>query len=280
MLIAASSIVLLVMFIIPVGIMALSSFWTTVPGSLIPDKTLTLSNYKDILLRTGGYFINAYAHTLKLSIIATAITIVLAYPLAWLISGMVGLKKALFLALIMLPMISGAMIQTLGWIIIMYPFGLFNYILMGLKLISKPMVFLGKDIGVLFGLVQAYMPMMVLPLVTAIGSIDPSVDLAAQTLGAGFYRRFLEITVPLTVPGAVAGGFLVFLANLNAFVTPNVLGQGRIPYIAKTAYTLAIDQINFPLASAFSLFPFIIAISGYTLIKGFLMLKKGGSRNG
>ena len=270
LLISLSAVLLLVFFLIPFGQLVLYSFWENVPGSNIPKVTFTLENYYHLLVEEGPYYLKIYGTTLRLAAIATAVTFCVSYPLAWYISQLKGMAKSFLIILMMLPMIGGAMIQTLGWIIMLSPIGVVNGLLTSLHLIDTPIRFLGAESGVVIGLIQSYIPMMVLPLVTAMGSLDPNLDSAARSLGAGFFTSFFRITVPLTLPGALAGGVLVFLANLTSFVTPNLLGQGKIPVFGTVAYTQGIEVMNYPFASAFALFPMAILMEGMTVYKWIL----------
>lgn len=267
LLISLSTILLLVFFIIPFGQLVLYSFWKNVPGSNIPEMTFTLENYYHLLIEEGAYYFKIYGNTIRLAVTATLITFVISYPLAWYISKKRGMVKSFLIILMMAPMIAGAMIQTLGWIIMLSPTGFINGLFMSLHLVDTPIRFLGEESGVVIGLVQSYIPMMVLPLTTAMGTLDPNLEDAARSLGAGFFTSFFKVTVPLTLPGAIAGGILVFLANLTSFVTPQLLGQGKIPVFGTVAYTQGIDVMNYPFASAFALFPMAIALIGIIVYK-------------
>lgn len=267
LLISLSAILLLVFFLVPFGQLVLYSFWENVPGSNIPRPAFTLQNYYHLLVEEGPYYLKIYGNTLRLAVISTAVTFCVSYPLAWYISQKRGMLKSLLIIFMMLPMIGGAMIQTLGWIIMLSPIGVINGLLMSLHLIEMPIRFLGAESGVIIGLIQSYIPMMVLPLVTAMGTLDPNLEDAARSLGAGFFTSFFRVTVPLTLPGAIAGGVLVFLANLTSFVTPQLLGQGKIPVFGTVAYTQGIEVMNYPFASAFALFPMAILLVGMVLYK-------------
>lgn len=279
LLISLSAILLLVFFLIPFCQLVVYSFWENVPGSNIPRATFTLSNYYHLLVEEGSYYMEIYGNTIRLAVIATAVTFCVSYPLAWFIAKMRGMLKSFLIVLMMLPMIGGAMIQTLGWIIMLSPIGVLNGFLTSLGIISAPIQFLGAELGVTIGLIQSYIPMMVLPLVTAIGTLDPNLEDAARSLGAGFFTSFFRVTVPLTLPGAIAGGVLVFLANLTSFVTPQLLGQGKIPVFGTVAYTQGIEVMNYPFASAFALFPMAIVLVGMLVYHLILkrMFRKGRS---
>ena len=270
LLISLSAVLLLVFFLIPFCQLVLYSFWENVPGSNIPKPSFTLDNYYHLLVTEGPYYFKIYGNTIRLAIVSTAVTFVVSYPLSWYIAQKRGMVKSFLIILMMLPMIGGAMIQTLGWIIMLSPIGVINGFLTNLGLIDRPIQFLGEELGVVIGLIQSYIPMMVLPLVTALGTLDPNLEAAARSLGAGFFTTFFRVSVPLTLPGAIAGGVLVFLANLTSFVTPQLLGQGKIPVFGTVAYTQGIEVMNYPFASAFALFPMAVILVGMALYHLFL----------
>lgn len=277
-LVSLSLVLLLIFFIIPFCQLIVYSFWQNIPGSSIPKVTFTLENYYHLLVVEGPYYFKIYGNTIRLAAMATAVTFVVSYPLSWYISKKRGMSKSLLIIFMMLPMIGGAMIQTLGWIIMLSPMGVINGILLDLHLIQEPIKFLGEELGVLIGLIQSYIPMMVLPLTTAMGTLDPNLEDAARSLGAGFFTSFFKVTVPLTLPGAVAGGVLVFLSNLTSFVTPLLLGQGKIPVFGTVAYTQGIEVMNYPFASAFALFPMAVVLLGMLLYH--IVLKRIFFRSG
>jgi ABC-type spermidine/putrescine transport system permease subunit I len=142
--------------------------------------------------------------------------------------------------------------------VLLLPFGVVNGTLLELNLISRPMRLLGNDVGIILGLTQAFMPMMVLPIVAVLGRIDQSLARAATSLGASPWRVFREVTWPLSRPGVVAGTVLVFMAHLTSFVTPLLLGQGKIQTYSTVAYQQAVEVLDYPFASAFALFPFVV----------------------
>jgi putative spermidine/putrescine transport system permease protein len=246
-------------FVVPFLQLVVYSFWSFRPGSLLPDTTFSLGNYRHLL--EEPYYFSVYLRTVKISLISTAITLVLAYPLARYISRQRDTYKGFLLVLVLLPLVGGAMIQTLGWMTLLIRYGVINGTLLALGLIESPIMFLGREVGIIIGLVQAFLPLLVLPLVASLGSIDPSLEDAARSLGASSWRVFREVVLPLSLPGAFAGTTLVFIANLTSFVTPSMLGQGTIQVFGTLSYQQAIQVMDLPFASAFALtFLFLIAV--------------------
>ena len=243
-------------FLVPLGHLVVFSFWRAVPGSNLPDRVFSLNNYERIL--TDPYYLEIYLQTIRISIIATSLSLLLGFPLALYISRQQGMKKGVLMVLVLLPTVGGGLIQALGWIVLLLPFGVVNGTLLELNLISRPMRLLGNDVGIILGLTQAFMPMMVLPIVAVLGRIDQSLARAATSLGASPWRVSREVTWPLSRPGVVAGTVLVFMAHLTSFVTPLLLGQGKIQTYSTVAYQQAVEVLDYPFASAFALFPFVV----------------------
>jgi ABC-type spermidine/putrescine transport system permease subunit I len=184
------------------------------------------------------------------------------------------------LTLIALPMIGGAMIQTMGWMAMMMRYGMLNGILMGLGLAKEPVAFLGSELGIVIGLVQSFIPLMVLPLVTSLGAIDVTLEDAAKSLGANSFRTFFEVVLPLSLPGAAAGTLLTLMMNLTMFVTPSILGQNKIMVFGTIAYQQAISVGNWPFASAFAIF-FIMSVFIISMLASWITraIQKGAKQS-
>jgi len=235
---------------------AIQSFWTY-KSIFVSETVFTFANYAKLFV--DSYYLEVYARTIKLALISTSITLVLAYPLARFISRLPTGSKGFMLSLVALPMIGGAMIQTMGWMAMMMRYGMINGSLLAIGLIEEPIAFLGTELGILIGLVQSFIPLMVLPLVASLGAIDSSLEDAAKSLGANSTRTFFEVVFPLSMPGAIAGTILTLMMNLTMFVTPSILGQNKIMVFGTIAYQQAISVGNWPFASAFAIF-FILTI--------------------
>jgi putative spermidine/putrescine transport system permease protein len=251
-LLTPATLLMVLVFLVPFILLLVTSFWRFVPGTYIPQITFTLENYVRVV--TDPYFISVYKETIYISFTATAITFLLGYPLARLISQQkTGLKGLLFV-LVTLPMIGGAMIQTLGWETLLIRYGAINDLLQLFGIIHHPITFLGNEGGIIIGLVQSFLPLMVIPLASSLAAIDKSMEDAAASLGANAVRVFFEVIFPLSLPGAIAGTILVLMANLTSFVTPSMLGQGGIQVFGTMAYQQAIMVMNWPFSSAFAMF--------------------------
>lgn len=268
LLLLPATLIIGVIFLAPFVLLALQSFWTYL-SSFVSEPTFTLANYQKLFADT--YYFQVYGRTIRLSLISTGITLILAYPLARFISRLPTGKKGFLLSLVALPMIGGAMIQTMGWMTMMMRYGLINALLVGTGLVEKPITFLGSELGVVIGLIQSFIPLMVLPLVASLGAIDESLEDAAKSLGANSIRTFFSVVFPLSLPGAAAGTILVLMVNLTMFVTPSILGQNKIHVFGTIAYQQAIAVGNWPFASAFAIF-FMLMMGTFALVGRLLTL--------
>lgn len=255
-------------FMVPFLFLVIFSFWRFVPGSLIPERVFSIENYAKLFL--DPYYSDVFFRTLRISVLATVVCAVAGFPVARTLSSMRSKWKGLLLALLLLPLVGGVMVQTMGWVALLLRYGALNGFLRTVGIISQPINFLGGEFAVVIGLVQGFLPFMVLPLITILTRLDPSMEEAASMLGANRLRTFFEVVLPLSSGGLTVGCLLVFTASLASFVTPSVLGQGKIQVFGTLAYQQAILVLNWPFASA-------LAVLWITLFLGFGSLVKAAS---
>jgi putative spermidine/putrescine transport system permease protein len=185
---------------------------------------LTLQHYRH-------FFDTAlYAHvlwtTLKISLWTTAAAALLAYPVALVMVGAGAFAARAITMIVIAPLIVSIVVRTYGWEVILGngPTGVLNWLLLTTGFIHRPLRLLYTDAAVVIGSLHVFFPLMVLPLASAIGKIDPRLEDAARTLGSGAWRSFRKITLPLSLPGLAVGCGLVFSLTAGSFVTPAILG--------------------------------------------------------
>ena len=253
LLVSPAAILLTIIFVLPLVQLIGYSFWGQLANSFLPDRSFTLENYERILTDEDSYYFGVYWRTVRLSLTATPIILVLGYPLAGFISRQKGTTKGFLMALIVLPLFAGIMIQTLGWINMLSRHGIVNGLLNVLGIIDSPIEFMGTELGVIIALVQSKMPFMLLPLIASLSAIDPSMREAARSLGANRMRAFLEITLPLSMPGAIAGTVLVGAGMMTALIEPSMLGQGKIQVFGTLVFQQSVAALDWPFASALTI---------------------------
>ena len=175
--------------------------------------------------------------------------------------------RGLLYFLVAAPLLVNTVVRTYGWLLILGRKGLLNATLVALGAIDTPLALTGNSVGLLIGGTQVFLPFMILPLYTALMTIDRRLDESAQLLGAGPVRTFVTVTLPLATPGLIAGSVLVFSLMLGAFVTPLILGGTAIKYLSVAVYTDALVLFNLPRATALSLVLLVVVLAVYFLQK-------------
>lgn len=190
--------------------------------------------------------------TLWLAIRATLVCLLFGYPIAWVCSRAPARWQSLLVFAVVLPILTSVVVRTFAWIVILGREGVMNDLLRALHIVDQPVPLLFTETGVITVLAQVQMPLMVLPLFATLSRIDPNLADASAALGAGAWRTFFRVTVPLSTPGLVAGCILVFSACATAFVTQTLIGGARLVYMPLHIYQQAIGANNWPFAAAIS----------------------------
>jgi putative spermidine/putrescine transport system permease protein len=197
--------------------------------------------------------------TLLLGVKATLVCLLFGYPIAWICARAPARWQSALVFVVVLPILTSVVVRTFSWIVILGREGILNHSLQWLHLIDEPVRLLFTETGVIMVLAQVQMPLMVLPLLTTLSRIDPNLADASAALGAGEWRTFFRVTLPLSTPGLVAGCILVFSACVTAFVTQTLIGGARLVYMPLHIYQQAIGANNWPFAAAISVV-FMVAV--------------------
>ena len=208
----------------------------------------TLSHYVNFL--TDAYHLEILGRTMRLGLVVTLWCLVLGYPLAYGLSRLRGFPRALLYFVVLLPLLTSAVVRTFGWMILLSNNGFLNRTLMDFGITDGPIRFMYSMDGVVVALVQVLLPFMVLALDAALLNIDPRIVEAARNLGASSARVFVQVTLPLSVPGVLSGSVLVFTLAVSAFVTPSLIGGPRVPVMATLIYQQGMSLLNWPFGGA------------------------------
>jgi putrescine transport system permease protein len=265
---------LLLLFLVPFFIVFKISFSSTaiaVPpytpvfdlaegiGGLIERaKELTFDNY--VFLTEDSLYTSAYLSSLWIAIASTFLVLLVGYPIAY---GMARAPKAwqpTLVMLVILPFWTSFLIRVYAWIGILKKEGLLNQLLLWLGVIHEPLTILNTNWAVYIGIVYSYLPFLVLPLYAALEKMDESLLEAAADLGCRPVAAFWKITFPLSVPGVVAGCFLVFIPVTGEFVIPDLLGGSDTLMIGKTLWTEFFNNRDWPIASAVAVILLLILV--------------------
>ena len=221
------------------------------------DHALTLAHYRRFL--GDPFTLGILGGTLWLGVKATAACMVFGYPVAWLATRLTPRWQAALVFVVILPILTSVVVRTFAWIVILGSNGVINTTLQGLGLIDEPLKLLYTETGVIMVLAQVQMPLMVLPILASLSRLDANLLDASASLGAGAWRTFRKVALPLSMPGVLAGCILVYAACVTAFVTQTLIGGARLIYMPLYIYQQATGADNWPFAAAMSVI-FMVAV--------------------
>ncbi|GLI21659.1 putative spermidine/putrescine transport system permease protein [Xanthobacter flavus] len=233
-------------FIAPLGLLVAISFETERQMT----GTLGVGQYTAFL--SDGLNLAVLRDTLLVGAKATLLCLLFGYPLAWLCTKVSARWQAVLIFLVVLPIVTSVVVRTFAWIVILGRHGIVNEAILALGLSAQPLKLLFSETGVVIVLAQVQMPLMVLPLITTLQRIDPNLESASQALGAGAWRTFFKVTLPLSLPGIIAGTILTYTACVTAFVTQSLIGGSRLLFMPMMIFQQAMDLQNWPFAAAVS----------------------------
>ncbi|MBY4591334.1 MULTISPECIES: ABC transporter permease subunit [Rhizobium] len=209
---------------------------------------LSFDNYA--YLTDDALYFNAYISSVVIAGIATFLTLLIAYPIAYGMAQAPRTIRPTLVMLVILPFWTSFLIRVYSWIAILKPEGLLNQLLQSLHIIDSPLIILNTTTAVYIGIVYSYLPFMVLPLYSALEKMDGTLIEAAQDLGCTPIRAFWRVTFPLSIPGVVAGCMLVFIPAVGEFVIPDLLGGSQTLMIGKTLWNEFNANRDWPVSSA------------------------------
>jgi len=215
-------------------------------ASVSDHGAFTLSNFERFF--SDGLSVPVLGRTLLLGLETAAVTLMLGYPLALLFVGASpGFQKLLILLII------SAVVRTFAWVVILGRQGLINETLLVLGLTKGPIALLYTEPMLVVTLAQIELPIMTLPIISALAAIDPALREASAALEAGRWRTLFQVVLPLSLPGVIAGLLLVFAAACSALVTQSIVGGGRLLFMPLYIYQQGIQGQNWPFAAAISI---------------------------
>jgi len=215
---------------------------------LVPTFTGTLYNFN--FLFTDDLYIVAYLNSIKIAAISTFACLLIGYPMAYGIARAPGAWRNALLMLVILPFWTSFLIRVYAWIGILKNNGILNNLLISLGVIDQPIQMLHNDFSVYVGIVYSYLPFMILPLYANLAKMDESLLEAAADLGCRPWKAFWAVTLPLSIPGIVAGSMLVFIPAVGEFVIPELLGGPDTLMIGRILWNEFFHNRDWPVASA------------------------------
>lgn len=215
-------------------------------GRLIIE--LSLANYQWLL--DDALYVLSYLASLRVAFVSTVLALLIGYPMAYAIARADPRWRTVLLMLVILPFWTSFLLRVYAWIGLLKGNGVLNSALLGLGVIDEPLIILQTDIAVYIGVVYTYLPFMVLPLYATLSKLDTTLLEASSDLGARPWVGFLTVTLPLSLPGIVAGSMLVFVPVIGEYVIPALLGGPDTLMIGKVLWTEFFQNRDWPVASA------------------------------
>jgi spermidine/putrescine transport system permease protein len=249
-------------FLVPLAIIFVVSLGDRGELDRIDLTSPSLDNY---VRAFDPVFATTFLNSIRFAAITTVLCLVIGYPIAYWISRYGGERKVLLLILVMLPFWTSYLIRTYSWMIMLRDNGVVNTILQAIGLTSEPIILMNTELSVILGMTYGFLPFAILPLFVSIDRLDPSLVAAARDLYASGRAAFVNVTLPLTMPGIVAAALLTFIPAIGDFVTPDLLGGPETTTIAKNIQVLFLANRDWPYGAALGFVLMVVTLAGTLL---------------
>lgn len=245
---------LVLFFALPVLALLLRSVLEPEPG---------LQNYRELF--GSATYARVFLNTFLVSAVVTAVTLVIGFPVAWLLAILPGRWSSVLFGIVLLSMWTNLLARTYAWMVLLQRTGAVNKLLVGMGLIDRPLPLVNNLVGVTIGMTYIMLPFVILPLHATFRTIDPAILQAASLCGAGRWQAFRRVLVPLALPGVAAGGLMVFVMSLGYFVTPALLGGTSNMMLAELIAQLVQSLLNWGLGGAAAFVLLVVTMAIYAL---------------
>ncbi|MFD1984148.1 ABC transporter permease [Mesorhizobium newzealandense] len=247
-------VLIVLFFVVPVLALLLRSVTEPEPG---------LQNYAALL--GDGTYARVFFNTFLVASVVTIVTVLVAFPVAWMLAIMPSGLASIVFGVIILSMWTNLLTRTYAWMVLLQRTGVINRTLMAAGVIDQPLPLINNLTGVTIGMVYIMLPFMILPLVGTLRAIDPMTLRAAALCGASPFQAFRRILLPLSLPGVAAGGLMVFVMSLGYFVTPALLGGTSNMMLAEMIAQMIQSLLNWGLGSAAAFILLVVTMALYAL---------------
>lgn len=264
-----------IFFVVPVGLLLATAFNPPAVGVVGLQPELALDNFVRFFSRSMYY--SAAIRSVVLAATVSLVTLVVAYPMAYLIAKTRHVGRNTFLTiLVLVAMQLDMVIRLYGMMVILGDNGLINQMLIKAGLITTPLPLMYNFLGVVLGLVQFSLPFMILSLVGVIRGIDPSLEEAARSLGASRRKTFVAITLPMSMPGILAGTLLVFALSISSYIVPALMGGFKVGVIPIHIYQQVAEMARFQFGSAVAVMLLLISLVAVAFYLRISVRRSGG----
>ena len=261
---------LAMVFAVPIGCLIALSFFSMTGPAQVGDE-FSLENYRSFV--TDPFYHRIILNTFWLGGVVVFFCLIVGYPVSYFLARTKSRWRGMLLFLVVAPLLVSAVVRNIGWFPILSNEGLVNWLLLKSGLISTSLPLISNFTGVVIGLVHALLPFMILTLTTVIQRIEPELEEAAASLGAGPLQKFVQVLLPLSLPGIVGGSLLVFTMAIAAYTTPVIMGGNRILVMATFIGQQFRTVLDYPLGATSA--AVLMLLAG---ILSILALRLGASR--
>ncbi|RZS77217.1 putative spermidine/putrescine transport system permease protein [Phyllobacterium myrsinacearum] len=241
-------------FIVPVLMLLMRSVLEPTPG---------LQNYRELLGSTT--YLRVFLNTFTVAGLVTIVSVLIGFPIAWLLAIMPERWSRLVLAIIVLSMWTNLLARTYAWMVLLQRTGVVNKVLLSLGIIDKPLALVNNLVGVSIGMTYIMLPFIILPLIGVLKSIDPAILRAAALCGANKRQCFTRILLPLSLPGIASGALMVFVMSLGYYVTPALLGGTSNMMLAELVAQFVQSLVNWGMGGAAALVLLLVTLVLYAI---------------
>jgi len=240
-----------------------------------PDGSLQATVDNFLFLLEDSLYIVAYLNSVKIAGISTLLCLLLGYPMAYGIARAPRATRNILLLLVILPFWTSFLLRVYAWMGILRNNGLINNLLMSLGIIDQPIQMMNTDFAIYIGITYSYLPFMILPLYAALERLSPDLVEAAQDLGCRPWKAFVTITLPLSLPGIIAGSLLVFIPAVGEFVIPSLLGGPDSLMIGRVLWDEFFGNRDWPVASAVAIALLLVLVIPIMLFQRINLRREG-----
>ncbi len=258
-------------FAVPLAIMAAYSVWQRVGGKIVTD--VTLANYQSFFGKS--FLLESLINSIEVSLIVTGISVLLAYPLAWILAERVPPRwQRLALILAVLPFWTSYVVRSYSWLLVLSEGGILSNFLLDIGLTAEPVSFANNRGATVVGFVHFFVMLLTLTIYANLVQLPKNYARAAADLGAGPIRSFVYVTLPLTLPGIMVGAFLTFVLCIGDYITPQILGGNRELLLPQTIMMQIARRSDFPMASALAMILMLVVTLAYIACARWLRIER------
>ena len=239
-----------IFFVLPMLAVLIYSFATRTPGGGVVFG-LAAENYARI--GDSALYLWATLRSLRIAVVVTVATLLVAYPVAYYLALVATRWRVALFVLLIVPWWCSVLVKNFAWVAILADTGVVNRALLKIGLIDSPLKLLYTELAVVIGLVHVLIPFMVMPIYATLEKLDRRLVEAAANLGSSPFRAFLEVVLPLSLPGVAAGALLTFILGFGSFITPALLGSERTLMIANLIQAQFMEAFDWPFGAALSM---------------------------